>query len=301
MSKLAAIIGVGSFVSPWFSYTLASAHFCDEIIVINGGYDLKNPKVDEYNIPLEQASRDISNLNACGKIHEYVSPRNDFDTGRFKRLKMGLQLDGNERDWYDSAGLNYTYAMRVAKEHGCDWVLKIDSDQVAYVDCARLKTDLADQSLIAWMYEFRRDVWHLSDPGPDFPYNDSIFTHTPEGFYNGHACPQIDSTRRYCPDMHAAHLRFANPVDSTESERMEHFLGRAACRIWVNEGRTDCLEAAKPLALDQLRAVGKPATVNPPECTLLPRKNLAEWAELISRVRLEPIPLQAYRQEGWGK
>lgn len=299
MSKLAAIIGIGSFYSPWFPYTLASCHFCDEIIVVNGGYDLRSPKVDEYSIPIEQASRDISSLNANGKIHEILHTRNDQIASN--RLKMGLQLNGNQRDWYDAAGFNYTLAMQIAKEHGCQWCLKIDSDQVAYVDCARLKTDLLDQSLIAWMYEFHGDVWRLASPGPDFPYNDSIFTHTHEGFYNGHACPQIKSTRRYCPDIHAAHLRFANPIDATEEEKLEHFQGRIAYNYWLNEGRTDCLEIAKQSAQDRLRSTGKPATVNPPECTLLPRKSLAEFAELMTRVKLEPIPLKAYQAEGWGR
>ena len=299
MSKLAAIIGVGSFYSPWFPYTLASVHFCDRIIIVNGGYDLSNPKMDEYNIPLEEATKDID-MFPSGKIIEFNYVTNDLIRTEYHR-NMGLQTNGNERTWYDAAGLNYTFAMQYCREHGIDWCLKIDSDQVAYVDCSRLKTDLSDQSLIAWMYEFQGDIYHQADPGPDFAYNDSIFTHTPEGYYNGHACPQIKSTRRYCPDMHAAHLRFANPIAATETERLKHFQGRIAYNYWLNEARTDCLEVAKQSALDRLKTVGKPATVNPPECTFLPRKYLPEYAQLMNRVKLEPLELHAYMQEGWGK
>ncbi|GAH20690.1 unnamed protein product, partial [marine sediment metagenome] len=171
--KLTAIVTAGTYYSPWFPYGLASFYFCDEIVFVNGGYDLSDPREEEYNIPLEQLSRDVSRLDIEGKIVEITG----FTMDDLKhRGVLATQKQHPEGRWYDMRGVGGTLANEVAVERGASRILKFDSDQVGYRSAMKVYED--KRSLTLKQYEFRGDVFHLDVPGPSSPWNDSVFTYS---------------------------------------------------------------------------------------------------------------------------
>ena len=279
--KLTGIVTVGTYNSPWFSYGLASFYFCDEIVVTNGGYDLKK-REGKYNIPLKQVSKDISDLDVDGKVFEWKG-------WTIKDLKTKLVL-ATEKDhpptsyWADMRGIGLTLAVEKAFERGADWILKWDSDQVGYSNCMDFKKN--PRSVIFNQWEFGGDVYHLAQPGPDSPFNDSVYTFKPQlnDFFGGGGAPAIHSDRVPCEDHWCAHLRRANPVDLSREQKLEHFYGRSSFRFFTNEGLRgiELDERAKSTALDTLHvtsiaSTAKPSTVKPPEvCEMKPSEYIEE-------------------------
>jgi len=265
--KLTAILACGTYYSPWTSYALASFYFCDEIIVVNGGYDIKRPDPDIYNVPLKKVTDDIKKIDVCNKIIEITN----FTVDDLERkAKIGLQAKHPDGDWFDLRGLNITLANEIAVKRGADMILKFDSDQVGYENAINVfgKTE----GLIFRQYEFVGDVFHLADPGPDSPFNDSVFTYEakPGQWYYGGMAPVIYSPRRFYNNAWCAHLRHANPLHLSREEKLEHFYGRCWFRYLTNEGLwgKELIEKALSSALHLLELEGKPSTVPPPEVTL---------------------------------
>ncbi|GAH51232.1 unnamed protein product, partial [marine sediment metagenome] len=55
--KTAVIMCTGSYYSPWTPYTIASTYgIGDFMVVVNAGFDLRNPSLDVTNVPLKQVS-----------------------------------------------------------------------------------------------------------------------------------------------------------------------------------------------------------------------------------------------------
>jgi hypothetical protein len=138
--------------------------------------------------------------------------------------------------WYDIRGLNGTLANETAVKLGADWILKIDSDQVCYKDVLSLTP--RDEGITLYQYEFVDDGFHLRNPKPDSPYNDSVFIYKAKKgqYYGGGMGPQIFTEKKDNPDYHCAHLRYANPIGSTEKEKLDHFFGRFYYTYWTNNG-----------------------------------------------------------------
>ena len=269
--KIIGITTIGTYYSPWFPYTIASIYnHVDEIIVVNGGYDLSNLKKDVFNIPLKKASDDIKHLDDNNKIFEISEPT--LDEIRHKG-EVTTQYDANRRKkilgWWDVRGVNMTLAQELAVELGANWILKIDSDQVCYADVNRIKN--ANKGLIFHQYEFFRDVMHSPTPGhtPDSPYNDSVFIYKAnrEGFYLGSGSPEIYAERNLTDKIHCAHLRYANPMFLNEKEKYDHFLGRAWWRNFTNEGLwgQELWDAANKTARDAINIPVREPQQPPPQ------------------------------------
>lgn len=282
--RTAVIMGCGTYYSPWTPYTIASTYaITDVMVIVNAGLDVRNPSLDESEIPLDQVTRDISELDVEVKITEVTDL-----SGLRRKLPLMSQKIANElkpERWYDLRGRNYTMASEIACELGANMVLRVDTDEVCYRDALgiRGRTD----GLVLYQYEFQGDLFHLADPGPESPYNDSIeyYKISERDWYFGGRAPVIHSTMKNCPDMHCAHLRFANPIDASEKEKYRHFRDRAFFSLWTNEFGSFSPELEKrahEVALDLLKKVGKPTDISPPEACLLEREFLREYIEEVA-------------------
>jgi len=279
--RLAGILTVGTYYSPWFPFTIASIYpICDFVVVVNGGYDLKNPNKNEYNIPLEKVTKDIASLDIHGKIIEVknftiedIEHKAPLMT-QAEASKQGMVQTGAilvwKGNWFDMRGLGLTLANETAVKEGASMILKIDSDQVCYKDIIELRTET--QGLILHQYEFLGDISHLSEPPPASPWNDSVFTYRAKHgqYYGGGGAPAIFTERGPTSKYHCAHLRYANPLFSSEQERFEHFFGRLWFAYYTNEGLwgEELKRRAEYGARELLKRIGKPSDISPPEICL---------------------------------
>ncbi len=279
--KIGAIIGTGTYYSPWTPWTLASIYkVCDEIIIVNGGVDVEKPNLQESEIPLKQVSRDISELDVEGKIIEIT----DFSLLK-KKVALMSQYFANImklKEWVDLRGRNYTLASEQANERGINYVMRVDTDEVCYADVEKFAG--REQGAVLWQYEFVGDIRHLAEPPPDSPYNDSIeyYKIDPRDWYFGGRAPVIHNPMEKTPDIHCAHLRFANPEELSKREKFVHFYNRFIFSLWSNEFGTfkkALFDKARDNADALLETKGKPSTILPPEVTVLQRKYLREYIE----------------------
>jgi len=279
--KIATITWIGTYYCPWFPYTIASIYnIADLIVIVNMGFDLKNPSAEEYDIPLKKVSRDISELDVEGKIMEVT----DFSRIRHKfplvTQKMANQL--KLKDWYDIRGYAATLASDIAYDEGAKMVMRIDSDTVCYRDAVGVKG--ITEGVNFYQHEFQGDIYHLADPGPDSPYNDSVHYYPihKDDWYMGAGVPAIHASRRNSPNFHCSHLRWANPVELSEEEKYEHFRGRVIFSLYTNEYgefTDELFKKADITAKGLLKRVGKPTNVPPPEVCSISRKKLREYLE----------------------
>jgi len=244
---------------------------------VNAGFDLRNPRFEENDIPLKQVSRDIDHLDVDGRIYEV------WNVSRLKRvLLVTSQKEANRlglKEWYDLRGRNMTLASEVAYEKGAKMVVRIDSDQVCYRDALGLRG--RRDALILYQYEFQGDVFHLADPGPSSPWHDSVYWYpiSKDDWYVGGLAPVIRADRKPCPDMHCAHLRQANPIGLSEEQRFRHFRDRFLFHLWTNaygEFTSELVEKAEAQAREALSRKGKPGDILPPEVTLGDPKSYLE-------------------------
>ncbi len=286
MDKLIGITTTGTYYCPWFPYSLASFYFCDEIIVVNGGYDFRNPKEEEYNLPLEQVTQDIADLDIAGKVVEI----RDFTLEDLEhKVVLATQKDHPDIpvEWYDMRGVCGTLANETAVRREATRILKFDSDQVGYRDARFLLYD--KRSVTLKQYEFCRDIFHLVDPPPDSPWNDSVFTYpaVKGDFYGGGMGPHIHGDRLKVENYHCAHLRHANPIGLSEKEQFMHFYGRLLFRFYTNEyGQfgDELVYRTIQSAQDLLLMEGTPSTVSPPEvCIMTPNLYVEEMQQWIGK------------------
>lgn len=274
--KLTGVTGAGTYYSPWLPYTIASFYFCDEIVVVNGGFDIKNPQKDVYNVPLKKVSKAISELDVEGKIIEITG----FTINDLKRKGVfSTEKDHPDGVWFDPRGLNTTLANEIAVKRGAARILKFDTDQVGYHNAWGVKFD-ARPSLVLKQYEFVGDVNHLAVPGPDSPYNDSVFSYPADDrdWYIGGCAPMLHPDRRVQCEYECAHLRHANPPGLSEKEKFAHFYQRAWFHDWSNSGiwGKELEKRAKAVAEGWLKATGKRSTIPPPEVTLMKPREYIE-------------------------
>lgn len=264
------ILCCGSYYSPWTPYTLASIYgVCDRIVVVNAGFDLRDPKVEKNDVPLERVSKDVKWLDVEGRVIEVK------DVSRLKRkYPVTSQKEANRlglKEWYDLRGRNMTLASEVAYYEGATMVLRIDSDQVCYWDVLGLRG--RREALILYQYEFQGDVFHLAEPGPSSPWNDSVYYYRihPDDWYVGGLAPVIHADRQESRDYHCAHLRQANPIGLSHEESYRHFRDRFLFREWTNqygEFTPELFEKVDEMARDALSRVGKATDLFPPEVTV---------------------------------
>ena len=279
--KTAVIMCAGSYYSPWTPYTIASTYgIGDFMVVVNAGFDLRNPSLEVTDVPLKQVSRDIEELDSDGKIIELT------DMSRLKRkLPVMSQMMANKlkiERWYDLRGRNMTLASEVAYDEGADMVLRIDTDQVCYRDVQGLRE--RKDALILYQYEFYGDLHHFPDPSPSSPFNDSVYFYpiSKDDWYVGGLAPVIHADRKECPDMHCAHLRRCNPINLDEEGCLKHYRDRAIFHLWTNEYGAftkELVERAERDAKRGLKEKGKPTDIPPPEvCLMDPREYIEETA-----------------------
>lgn len=247
---------------------------------MNGGYGLHNFDPKEYNIPIDQVTRDIANLDFLGKIIEVK----DWSLNDLRhKVTLATEKDHPEKDWVDMRGLGLTLATEKAYEFGADWVLKWDSDQVGYKNAIGVKG--MGMSLYLHQHEFVGDVYHLADPPPHSPYNDSVFTYPTSisDWYTGGGGPIMRNNRMPSPSHNCAHLRNATPDGLSEEERFKYFFERQWFHIRTNSGMDgkELMEAAKASAKHMMVQKGKPSDVPPPEVTLT--KPIAYIEEVIMK------------------
>lgn len=278
--KTAVIMSIGSYWNPWLPFCLASTYGVgDFIVVVNAGFDLKNLDPKEFEVPLERVSRTISELDVEGKVMEI----SEFSRLRHvypivtQKMANHLKLER----WYDHRGRGITLASEVAFDEGADMVLRVDTDTVFFRDILgiRGRTD----TLSIYQYEFCHDVYHMVDPRPG-PYNDAPYFYPPhkDDWCIGAGSPMIHAHRIPCPDYHAAHLRWANPLESSEQEKYEHFRDRAVIRLWTNEFGAfpaELFKRADEEAKTTMKMVGKPTGVPPPEACQYAVRRLREYIE----------------------
>jgi len=280
--KLAGILTVGTYYSPWIPYTIASIYqICDFMVIVNGGYDIKNPNKNEYNIPLEKVIKDIASLDIKGKIIEIkgftvedIEHKAPLMT-QAEASKQGMVQTGAilvwRGNWFDMRGLGLTLANETAVKRGANMILKIDSDQVCYRDVLSFRAETG--GLIFHQYEFLGDVFHLAEPPPASPYNDSVFSYLAKRgqYYGGGGAPAIFTEREPTSKYHCAHLRYANPLFSSNHEKFEHFFGRLWFAYYTNEGLwgEELKRRAEHGARELLKRTGKPSNVAPPDVCLL--------------------------------
>lgn len=279
--KTAVIMSIGTYYSPWFPYTVASTYgLCDFMVVVNAGFDLKNLDPKEYEVPLEQVSRDIDELDVERKVIEV----SDYSRLRHRypvvTQKMANQL--KLARWYDHRGRGITLAGDIAFDEGADMILRMDTDTVCYRDILGLR-DRTD-TLSIYQHEFCGDLHHLADPGPDSPYNDAPYYYAPhkDDWCIGAGSPMIHAHRTPSPDHHCAHLRWVNPAELSQEAKFQHFRDRAVIRLWTNEfgAFTDELfSRAEAEAVTISKMKRKPTEIPPPEACRYSRRNLHEYLE----------------------
>lgn len=282
--KIISIISIGTFWSPWFPYTVASVYnISDEIIIANSGFSMDNPN-PKVLVPLERVSTEIKRLDINGKITELKN----IDPNKLEhKMELITQYEADHTgrahndDWCDPRGFGITAANEEANRRNPDWILKIDTDQACFKDVENLRKYLEKPTftgLTFYQYEFAQDIYHLSNPGPDSEYNDSVFVYLPvKGqYYGGGMGPCLmlpGQDRTFFPYIHAAHLRYANPTYLTDEEKFQHFYGRKWFSDYTNvigKFGSELNEYAKLRALETLKNPSvKPANVPPPEVTLL--------------------------------
>jgi hypothetical protein len=243
-----------------------------------------------------EITRDISNLDPDGKIFEFTgwTQADDKYHQDFKFHGCIKDSEPNEQKWYTANGLAATLANQKACERGANWILRLDCDQILYEDSKRIKGDMADKDWMWCQYEFAGDIYHLRDPGPATPFNDSVFTHIAhaEDYYGGQGAPHIQSLRQFTYDLHCGHFRVANPLELTYEEKFKHLRDRAYTHLYYMNysdfSNTDEMNRiAADTAHSQLDTPNwRPSDVKPPEVCLLKRKELREYMiETISSLK----------------
>ena|GEM_PF-3646778 len=237
--------------------------------MVNGGYSLKSPRIDEYNIPLKQVSKDISRLDVDGKVFEWKN----WDLGDLKhKLILSTEKDHPPVPfWADMRGIGLTLAVEKALERGADWILKWDSDQVGYADCINFKKNV--RSVTFHQVEFVGDKYYIADPPPDSPFNDSVYSFQVDAqdFFGGGGVPALSSVMRHSREAteehHCAHLRYANPPHLSEEEKYAHFFGRCWLHkhtnvgLWGKELELMAERTARDLLTRKSKLIGSPPEV----------------------------------------
>jgi len=262
---------------------LASFYFCDEIIIVNGGYDLKHLDETEYNIPLLQVSRDISDIDFAGKVIEIK----DFTLDDLEhKAILSTQKANLSEPWFDMRGVCGTLANETAVKRGATTILKFDSDQVAYRNARNVRYD--QRSVMFKQTEFAVDIYHLGVPQPDSPWDDSVFTYpaVKGDYYGGGMGPHIHGARIKVSDYRCAHLRHANPDHLRPSQQFSHFYGRLVFRYFTNDFGVfseKLYEKAFSGAKSMFAVKKVRSTVPPPEVCLSKPRIYAEEMELWSK------------------
>lgn len=282
MRKLVGILACGTFYCPWTPFCIASIYnVVDELIIVNGGYDMNSPSIDEHNVPLEQVSRDIEKLDVDSKIVEVKNYSIDDLTHKFVVTTQRRADSEGLEEWFDVRGLNITLANEIAVKRGATDILKIDSDQVCYADVTARNLDIViggkhpfklrqeSNGCIFHQTEFVGDCGeglqnHLYLPKPSSAYNDSVFMYhaSLSDYYLGGGGPMI-GPRENTDKYHCAHLRHANPAWLSREEKLEHFYGRFWFRYLTNDGLwgAELEAAARRSAIEMLDQPNKERTI----------------------------------------
>lgn len=275
----------------------------EKILIVNAGYSLTNPKRNENTIPVQQVSKDISNLDVEGKIIEITNFSND-DLQKKIPLKTQMEVEIEKSDsipWYDLRGRNLTFGNEIAIRKGATYIIKLDTDQAVYKNTINI---LAEKQLLPWQFaqwEFAGEVGKdapntLTSKDTNHSFNDVPFMYPPinnQVYYHGGGGPMLGGVERIKTKyFHSAHLREAVPIDSTMEEREDNFYGRYLYHSFVGSSTGDFTQemiynaksAGKELAKRTKNITEFPSKL-PPEITLLPRNRILEYLEMCKKRR----------------
>jgi len=254
--KIVASTCVGTFTSPWLEYTIASIYnVVDEIIVVNGGYDLKNPSID--NKKLERESKVIKEIDINGKITEV---RGDWNLVKYAKPETET-----------IAARNMSIGIQIAYYRNPDATLEIKCDQVFYPTVKRIhQLDLNQHSgyqfweytnFIGGLYSVPKEQKHKGcDDGA------RLFKPCETDYYNGQGQPMIRA-EQFCVDfIQTGHMRMVYPDKYSKEEKLEFAYERAwahlMCQNSINEhpinqreGRKLTLDEIEKMAREQARSI----------------------------------------------
>ncbi len=145
--KITAFVATGTYPSH-IDFTIASLYsLVDEVIVINGGYDVTDiTKGDD--IPVERDTILLKELDVDNKIKI------------FKPTWKGLKQVEKGRDEAGRAR-NLSLGVQLATKLGADWVLKMDADIILHQDVSRVDLLHLINESNNGMYGYRFGMWEL--------------------------------------------------------------------------------------------------------------------------------------------
>lgn len=247
---------IGTFTSPWLEYAIASIYnIVDEVIVVNGGYDINNPSVN--NKKLERESKAIKEIDINGKITEVL--------GDWKLVKYA------NPETETVAARNMSMGVQVAYYRNPDAILEIKCDQVFYPTAKRIPyLDLNQHSGYQfWEYTyFIGNLFQVFNEIKPRGCDDGarLFRPSETDYYNGQGQPIIRA-EQFCVDfIQTGHLKLVYPDKYTKEEKLqfayERAWGHLMCQnsigehaVNVKEGRKLTLEEIDKMARDAAKGV----------------------------------------------
>lgn len=213
MLKITAISLCGSYPS-WTDYAIGSVYNAvDEIIVVNSGYDINNPQLGcKFPEPINsQRIRNVMDIDQkLGKNKIVLIDGLDHNS-----LEKKFKIDYNIHE-YGRSG-NATYANRLARKRGADWILHVASDQIFYESLNRQKLDdlirMGHSGYRFWQYaDFAYGLEHHGGL-PDNGTNDgSLFYISKENQnYGGQGAPNTNVEQYEIDYIQTAHMRNVPP------------------------------------------------------------------------------------------
>ena len=232
MPKVIGFTATGTYPSHT-DLCVASLYFiCDEIIVINGGYDVDNVDLGD-TIPIERDKKLLKEMDIDNKITQ-IKPSWEAATP----IHKGMKLINPEKD-EGGRSRNLTHGVQAAIRRGADLVIKIDADE-----CLDLRTIDREKILALYpnisigkspkitnqghvlgfrlgMYECHGDFYHFngmpswaaedSNDGPSSNDAPQIYHPYPTDYYGGGGAPAVKSHIIPKQDFHAFHVRSVVP------------------------------------------------------------------------------------------
>ncbi len=161
--KITGVTSCGTYETH-VDYTIASLyHLVDNVIVINGGYDVKDIESGD-NIPTERDTQLLKGMDVDKKITI------------FKPSWKGLLKMERGRDEAGRAR-NLSFASQAAYKLGSEWLFKVDSDTMLHHNITREDLEYLIEKSQNGQYGYRFGQYELCG---DYEHYHGVPTHAPE-------------------------------------------------------------------------------------------------------------------------